>query len=83
MLLATELGCLYKALWLQAGNKLFINGRYAKIPNTKPHDLPDWARVIEPLFRLLRPRTLDVPSRLTRFAKSWPLPVDGALERRR
>jgi hypothetical protein len=46
MLWAMASECLLKALWLKSGEKLVIDGRYRKIPDTNDHQLDTLAEAL-------------------------------------
>jgi hypothetical protein len=68
MLIGYAVECALKGLWLRAGNKLIVNGKFIRVPNTGEHELGQLARVVSEQVHLpLTDEELSVLDRLSAF----------------
>jgi hypothetical protein len=79
MLTGYAIECALKGLWVKAGNKVVMNGRYARIPNAGDHALDQLARAVGKCIVLpVTEEELSVLERLSAFvifAGRYPIPL--------
>jgi hypothetical protein len=68
MLTGYAIGCALKGLWVKTGNKVVVNGRYARIPHAGDHALDELARALGKCIVLpVSEEELSVLKRLSAF----------------
>jgi hypothetical protein len=73
MLLGYAIECALKGLWVKKGNKIVIDGKYARVAGAKDHDLMQLSKAVAFLPTIAEGDVLHRLSKFVKFAGRYPV----------